>query len=286
MKKGLTTLLLAIALLVGTNTFAQVRVPAPSPAATVSGVLGVTKVSVNYSAPGVKGRKVFGELLPFDKVWRAGANGATKITFEDDVTVNGTEVKAGDYSLFMTPKKDGNWTVYLDPNNKSVFTYNEKEDEVKKAEGMISFTAKAEKMKDSMERLTYMVLADEKNQGGMVVMRWANMKVALDVKSDAMKLMQASVQRHYSWYTMANTAEYYVDNGLDMKIAKELARTSLAMGDHFYNKWVMAKVYAKDGDSKKALEMAKEAKKWGDANPSNFYNNFKDRIAESITKWQ
>lgn len=99
MKKGLTSLLLAIALLIGANTYAQVRVPAPSPAATVSAVIGVTKVSVDYSAPGVKGRKIWGDLVPFDKAWRAGANGATKITFEDDVTVNDAEVKAGSYSI-------------------------------------------------------------------------------------------------------------------------------------------------------------------------------------------
>lgn len=286
MKKGLTTLLLAIALFIGTNINAQTRVPAPSPAAEVSAVIGVTKVSIDYSAPGVKGRKVFGDLLPFDKVWRAGANGATKIMFEDDVTLNGTEVKKGEYTLFMTPKKDGNWTIYLDPNGKSVFTYKEDEAMVKKAEGIISFTAKAEKTKNSMERLTYMVMSDEKNEGGMIAMHWANMKVSMTVAADIKKLTDASVKAHYGWFGMANTANYYVDNDMDMDLAMQLASTSLKMGDHFYNKWVMAKVYAKKGDKKQALEHAMAAKKWGDANPSNFYNVYKKEIADSIAKWK
>ncbi|MGB0522755.1 MAG: DUF2911 domain-containing protein [Flammeovirgaceae bacterium] len=286
MKKGLTTLLLAIALLIGANTYAQVRVPAPSPEASVSGVIGVTKVNIEYSAPGVKGRKIWGDLLPFDKVWRAGANSATKITFEDDVTLNGTAVKGGSYSLYMTPKKDGNWTVYLDPNNKSVFAYGEDEAKIKAVEGMIMFNAKAEKTKNSLERLAYTVVADTENKGGTVSLHWEKMKVSFEVKTDAAKLMEASVKRHYSWYTMANTANYYIDNNMDMKLARQLAETSLKMGDHFYNKWIMAKLYAKEGDAKKAVEYAQAAKKWGDANPSNFYNVYKDEIAASITKWQ
>lgn len=286
MKKGLTTLLFAIALLVGTNTFAQIRVPAPSPAASVSAVIGLTKVSIDYSAPGVKGRKIFGDLLPFDKAWRAGANSATKISFQDDVTLNGTAVKGGDYTLFMTPKKDGNWTVYLDPNQKSVFTYKEDEAEIKKADGIIMFSAKAEKTKDATERLAYFVMTDSENKAGKIAMQWEKTKVIIDVKVEINELTANSVKSHYGWYGMANTANFYVDNSMDMKMAKQLAEMSLNMGEHFYNKWVMAKVYAKEGDSKKALEMAQAAKKWGEANPSNFYNVYKQQIADAINKWQ
>ena len=286
MKRRITTILFAIALLVGTNAYAQIRVPAPSPAASVSGVIGVTKITVDYSAPGVKGREIWGGLLPYDKVWRAGANSATKITFEDDVTLNGTAVKKGSYTLFVTPKKSGEWTVFLDPNNKSVFSYKEDEAEVKKAEGIIMFNAKTQKLNNSMERLTYMVSADAKNEGGTIALAWGKMKMMIDVNVEIKELTAASVKGYYGWYSMANTANYYMDNDMDMAMAKNLAQMSLKMGEHFYNKWIMAKVYAKEGDSKKALEFAQAAKKWGDDNPSNFYNNFKDQIAESIKKWQ
>lgn len=95
MKRNITLVVFAFAMLFGTSVFAQMRKPAPSPASSASSTFGVTKVSVDYSSPGVKGRKIFGELLPFDKIWRAGANAATQITFEDDVKISGKDVLNG-----------------------------------------------------------------------------------------------------------------------------------------------------------------------------------------------
>ena len=78
-------------------------------------------------------------MLPFDKVWRAGANSATQIMFEDDVKVGGKDVKAGTYSLFMTPKATGNWSAYLAPSSKSVYTYGEDEAKIKADKEVIMF---------------------------------------------------------------------------------------------------------------------------------------------------
>lgn len=111
MKLKLTLVLL----LVATVTFAQKSPKSPQQEAT--GKVGEATVTVNYSAPSVKGRVIWGELVPFDKVWRAGANENTTITFDKDVTIGKNSVPAGKYGLFLIPKKDGAWTVIFSKKN-------------------------------------------------------------------------------------------------------------------------------------------------------------------------
>src|SRR5215831_14838146 len=89
-----------------------IETPAPSPKARVEQRVGITDLSIDYSSPGVKGRKIWGEVVPYDKVWRAGANAPTKLTVSRDFAFGGTPVKAGSYSLFVTPGKK-TWTVAL-----------------------------------------------------------------------------------------------------------------------------------------------------------------------------
>lgn len=86
----------------------QLELPRPSPSAKITQTVGLTDVTVEYSSPGVKGRTIWGQLVPYDQVWRAGANATTKITFSKDVIVGSTPVKAGSYALFFIPgKKNG-----------------------------------------------------------------------------------------------------------------------------------------------------------------------------------
>lgn len=104
----------------------QLRV---SPKASVTQVVGLTEVKIDYSRPGVKGRNVWGELVPFNKVWRAGANEATTFEFESDVQIEGKKLPAGKYSFFAIPAKD-EWTLIFNKvaDQWGAFEYNESED--------------------------------------------------------------------------------------------------------------------------------------------------------------
>jgi hypothetical protein len=102
----------ATLLLVSANAYAQPELPRPSPSAKVSQVIGLTEITVDYSCPAVKGRPIWGALVPYDQMWRTGANQATKITFSRDVTFGDKPVPAGTYALFTIPAK-GAWTVIL-----------------------------------------------------------------------------------------------------------------------------------------------------------------------------
>ena len=108
---------------------AQIETPAPSPLAKLTQKVGLTDVTIEYSRPSMKGRTIYGDLVPFGKLWRTGANMATKLTFSDDVKIAGKELKAGTYALFSIPNKD-EWTIIFNtnPNQGGTGNYKESED--------------------------------------------------------------------------------------------------------------------------------------------------------------
>ena len=111
----LKTTVLALAVGLSVSQFAQaqqLKVPAPSPSQTIKQAFGLSEITIEYSRPGVKGRTIYGDVVPFGKVWRTGANASTKITFGDDVKLEGNDVKAGTYALYSVPNKDS-WELML-----------------------------------------------------------------------------------------------------------------------------------------------------------------------------
>jgi len=143
----------------------------PSPAATASGKIGATDVTVNYSSPGVKGRKIFGGLEPYGKVWRAGANEATTVEFSKDVKVEGKVLPAGKYGFFVIPAETGPWTVIFNkvPNQWGAFKYDEKQDALR-----VQVTPR--KAPALVERLAY----DVTPQG--LTLRWENVELPVAIK--------------------------------------------------------------------------------------------------------
>ena len=124
MKNQTRILVTLILFFVGINvSLAQLQQPAASPAAQVSQVVGFTKISIDYSSPAVKGRKVFGGIIKYGESWRAGANGQTLIEFSTPVSVGGKNLAAGKYSIFVTPAATGEWTIHLNKKAESIYSY-------------------------------------------------------------------------------------------------------------------------------------------------------------------
>ena len=171
MKKLFATVLLSCSLL----GFSQFNVPIASPKQKVEQQFSMTKISVEYGRPGVKGRKVFGELVPFGKVWRAGANSATKVTFEQNVEFGGKEVKAGSYALFVIPMEK-EWKVMLnkDANQWGAYTYDEKLN-------VAEFTVPVQKMADKQEWFEIAVNPVDIHSAEMLI-KWDMTKVAIPIK--------------------------------------------------------------------------------------------------------
>jgi len=156
MKKSIFTfLLLNFSLLVFAQ---QYNIPAVSPRQVVEQQFSITKISIDYGRPAVKGRVIFGDLVPFGEVWRAGANEATKITFGQEVLFGGQKVKKGTYALYIVPQEK-QWKIILNKgvNNWGAFNYDAKED-------VVSTTVPIKKMNEKMERFTinFEDITDEK----------------------------------------------------------------------------------------------------------------------------
>lgn len=158
-----------VLLLVATVTFAQKAPKSPKKEAT--GKVGETTVTVNYSAPSVKGRVVWGELVPFDKVWRAGANQNTTITLDKDAMVSGKSVPAGTYGLFVIPTDGSEWTVILSKKNDAWGSngYDEAND-------LVRFNVKSKMVNDNEELMTFSV-----NKKG-VSFAWEKARFLIPVK--------------------------------------------------------------------------------------------------------
>lgn len=177
------------------QAIAQLQAPAPSPAASVSQVVGFTKISIDYSSPAVKGRKVFGELEKYGTPWRAGANAQTIIEFSTSVNIGGTNLRPGKYSIFVTPNESGDWVFHFNSKGNSVFAYMKDGKIDMEALGKdlaVSVNAAPEKLDKTKERLQYYISAED-NKVAKVSLAWENVKVSfmvdtqVDQKMDAFK---------------------------------------------------------------------------------------------------
>ena len=168
------TLLVALSSFLSGETPAQ-ELPRPSPKASVTQVIGFTEIAISYSSPGVKGRKIWGALVPYNKVWRTGANEATTISFSDDVTIEGHKIASGKYALFTIPS-ESEWTVIFNkkPSQWGTFGYDEKDD-------LLRIKVKPEKNSEFKERLAFYIEPTGDNTG-KVTLHWEKLKVSFNVQ--------------------------------------------------------------------------------------------------------
>jgi len=207
--------LLFVVLGLQTESNAQgVKMPQASSGQTVIQDFGLGKITLTYSRPNRKGRKIFGALEPFGKVWRTGANSATVIKFSDDVTIEGKDIPAGEYGLFTIPNKS-EWTVILSKTSKAwgAYTYNQADD-------FARFTVKPMKMKQPLETFTIQ-FADVKPTSAQLQIMWENTAIAINITTSiddkVMASIDAAMKTDKKPYFAA--AQYYFENGKDLTTA-------------------------------------------------------------------
>ena len=264
MKNAFLIVLLAVGL-----ANAQVQTPQPSPAGSVSTVVGLTDVKIDYFRPSAKGRKIFGEgsaLIPYGSIWRTGANSGTKISFSDDVMVEGVAVPKGDYLILTWPGAT-EWTVSLYKD----ISLGGNTQGYDKAKDAANFKVKSEKLDQPVETLTINIgdiAADSKS--AKVQIAWENTSVkftiAVDYDAKVMKSIEAATKVNPNNYFSA--AVYYLENGKDPKQALEWINKSLE-GNANPPYWMLyqkARIQKANGDksgamatSKASLEAAKKA---------------------------
>lgn len=240
---------------------AQIQTPAPSPFSTLEQKVGLTDVTVKYSRPAMKGRKVFGDLVPFDAIWRTGANQNTTISFSDDVTVEGKELKAGTYAIFTRPN-EAVWEVFFYTATDNWGTPQEWD------ASKVAATVKVETMDIPMPIESFTITIDDlHNNGATLGIMWENTYVGVDFTVPTVSKATKSIEE-----TMANKEDltandyfaagsYYFAEGMNMQQAKEWVDKAVEMGDGSAY-WMMrtqSLIYAKMGDKEAAIEAAKRS---------------------------
>lgn len=230
--------------------------PAASPSCTVKQRVGLTDVEVTYSRPGVKGRHVFGTLVPYGKLWRAGANQATKISFSTAVELNGTDIAAGAYALFAIPSKD-EWTIIINKDTEQAGTakYDEKLD-------LARIQAKPEELQHTVENYTIEIdpINDETASLSLV---WERTKISLKLEVDFVEKLLSQVETAMASddekkpYVQA--ALFFLNHSKDLKKADEWIDAAIAERSVYPFFFIKAQILAKLGDKKEALNAAKKA---------------------------
>jgi len=289
MKKVLTLLLVAICLVAE----AQIKMPDASPSASVTTTVGLTDVKIVYSRPKMKGRKIFGAgsdfLVPFGEIWRTGANNGTVVTFSDDVKVEGTDVKKGDYLLLTIPGA-AEWTVILYSDvalggNTSAYD---------KTKDAARITVKSEKLSEKVETFTMNIsdLSDNSTTAN-IQLAWENTSVkfavAVDYDSKVMKSIETGTKVAPGNYVAA--ANYYFNSGKDLKQALEWMTLGIETGNQtaFWNIHTKAKIQDALGDkagalatAQKSLDLAKKAE--GDFGYIKLNEDLIKKLNEDIAK--
>ncbi|MEO8933597.1 MAG: DUF2911 domain-containing protein [Xanthomarina sp.] len=240
---------------------AQVTAPQPSPASKIEQKVGLTDFTIEYSRPGVKERTVFGNLVPFDKVWRMGANKNSIITFTDNVTIMGQLLKAGSYSIFAIPgEKEWEVLFYTDTEN---WGTPEKWDDGKVAARVF---VEVETLPFNVETFTFDI-NQITNSGATLDMMWEKTYISVPFSVPTDDKVLASINEVLNNSPKASdyysAAVYYSEEGKDMKQAKEWIDKAMKMMDKpmFYHVRQQAIIYAKAGDIKGATKLAKESLK-------------------------
>jgi hypothetical protein len=258
-------IIIASALLLGSFMMQaqQLTTPQPSPTAVVKQNFSTGFIELNYSRPAVKGRKIFGDLVPFGKVWRTGANNATTIEFSTDVTIGGSTLKPGKYGVLTIPGKD-EWTVIFSKSTDvtSPTDYKMENDAAR-------VTAKAYPMPVDIESFT-MNFANITGGSCALEMMWERTYVAVPITTNTeervMKQIDQLMNKDNKPYY--GSAYYYYDNGKDLDKANEWIDKAIANNpDAFWMTMLKARILAKKGDKAgaktaalKTVETATKAK--------------------------
>ncbi|MDI1321292.1 MAG: DUF2911 domain-containing protein [Algoriphagus sp.] len=276
------TFTLAILLLAGMSVFAQqIQMPQASPSAKIAQKVGLTDVTVDYSRPSTKGRKIFGELVPFGEVWRTGANGATIISFSTDVEIDGKKVPQGQYALYAIPGKS-EWTIILSKDTKlwGAIGYDPKND-------LMRFQVEPSKLSRVYEtfEISFNNMTDN---GADLSIKWEQTRVDFRIVTQVDAIVMAQIKelvidKNATDPTLLySAASYYFTNQKDIPMAYTWITKSVESDPKYWTVHLKAKIELALGMKTEALESAKKSKELAIEAKNPDYVSLNDRLIKSI----
>ncbi len=272
----------ATALICG-SVFAQ-ELPTPSSKASVEQRIGLTDISVAYHRPNVNDRDVFGALVPYEKMWRTGANKATALTFSTEVMIMDEVLPAGTYSLFAIPGQD-QWTLVFNTETELWGTGNYKE------ENDVMRVMVAPEMTNFTESFT-IDFQNVSKTSGMLCLRWAETQACVPIQVDVDKKALANISEAVSsddanWAVFRTSASYFIDNDVDHVQALEWMKKSVEMkDDNWYSHYLLGRAYHLNGDKKMAKKSVKNALKMYRDNTEEGDRPYEAMLEAALKEWK
>ncbi|NBC09099.1 MAG: DUF2911 domain-containing protein [Bacteroidetes bacterium] len=275
--------LLLLCSLLCPNLYAQqLPLPRKSPAASVSATIGYTEISVDYSTPAVKGREIWGGLVPYNELWRAGANEATTVCFSTTASVAGQEIAAGCYALFLLPREKEDWTLVLnrDTSLRGTSGYDKSLDALRvPVEAKFARTA-------NQERLQYEIVS-QNIESGYLLLSWERLRLYVPIRINTMERAVATIQETLAatpdeedWKVHLAAADFL----LWVELPRPALKYALRAAERHPSgkaRWIAARAYAALGDYAKALVEAEKAREDAD-----YYEANKGEIQSTIEDWK
>jgi len=275
---------LFVGIALATFTFsatAQVQAPAPSPAAKIEQTVGLTDISIAYSRPQVKGRTVFGDLVPYGKMWRTGANKAVQFSASTDLMVEGKELKAGNYALFTVPNKD-NWDIVFYEETEIWGTPREWVDSLE----ALRVNVKTMTLNDNVESFTISIDNVVESKKAQVSISWATTKVMFNIETPMEKMALASIEKTMAGPSAGDyysAASFYLETGKDLEQALVWIKKSSELREKEAY-WVLRKqslIEAELGKTDDAIKTAKRSLELAEkAGNGDYVKMNKESIAE------
>lgn len=277
---------LVLSLLVMASTlavFAQVKTPAPSPSATIIQSVGLTEIEIQYSRPGAKDRAIFGDLVPFGKMWRTGANKAVQFMTDSDLKVEGKELKAGHYAIFTIPNKDS-WDVIFYEETEVWGTPRNWVDSLEAAR----VNVKTQALNDHVESFTIAIDDVSNGKTAVMSMSWEKTKVSINIEAPTAELAQATIDATMAGPSASDyyrSAQYYLSEKKELKQAHEWISKACEMrGEEAYWYYRLKSVIEGElGMYKEAIATAEISLKNAKAKGNDDYVKMNE---ESIAEWK
>jgi hypothetical protein len=280
----LASVALLSAPLVPSSAVAQERsdqFPRVSPNATVSQTIGVTPVEITYGRPSVRGRTIFGDLVPYDEIWRTGANEATTVSFAHNVQIEGQPLMAGTYSLFTIPGED-EWTIVFNRDETQWGSYN-----YDSSQDALRVTVSPEEAAHSQEMMTF-AFENVTNTEAHAVLYWADVRVPVAVTVDTPSVLRAAgnnaARKSANWQGPFQYAAYALQNEMMMEDAMTWINQSIAMTETYQNLTVKARLLGAMETYDDAVAFGERAIAAGEA--LNDAPNGLDQLREQVASWR
>lgn len=252
------------------------RTPRPSPDANVSQYVGVTKITIDYSCPAVKGRTIWGELVPYGKVWRTGANEVTSITFDDAVRINGNELAAGTYGIHTIPNQN-EWEIIFSKDTKvdGGSGYDETKDALR-----IKVTPESNQF---TERMTF-TFSEMTENSTKVNLLWEKIKVSFSVEVETQQLTLEKARNYFKSGELMAAASYCLQNNINLDEGYKWIQASTMIDENYFSTRLLAQYLAKRDQKSEAITTMERAIEMGSKLPNPPFDF--DAMKKMLEDWK